>query len=144
MLFRHLFLAVLVLCAAPVVALAQSDKDASSMLNLELNAIQDVGEGCRLTFLVRNETGFTVEKAVFETVIFDTTGGAVILSLFDFRQLPLDRPRVRQFDLPEMPCKTVNQVLINGASSCVVKGAESDLCHDALTLNSRLAVELLG
>lgn len=144
MVFRHLVLAVSFVLAAPVVALAQSAEDTSSKLNLELNALQDVGEGCRLTFLVRNETGLAVDKAVFETVIFDTSGGAVNLSLFDFRELPVNRPRVRQFDLPKMACNTVKQVLINGANSCVVKGAENSVCDDALTLNSRLAIELLG
>jgi hypothetical protein len=144
MLFRRLALAVALAGTVPVMALARSAEDASLRLFLELNAIQDVGGGCRLTFLVRNETGEAIDKAVFETVIFDTSGGVVKLSLFDFRDLPVDRPRVRQFDLPEMACNTVEQALINGASSCVVDGAESGVCHDALSLSSRLAVELLG
>jgi hypothetical protein len=97
-----------------------------------------------LTFLVRNETGVAIDKAVFETVVFDTSGGVVKLSLFDFRDLPVDRPRVRQFDQAGMACNTVGRALINGASTCVVDGVESGVCHDALSLSSRLAVELLG
>lgn len=144
MLFHRLALSVLLAGAVPVVAPAQSAEDVSSRLFLELNAVQDVGGGCRLSFLVRNGTGAAIDKAVFETVIFDTLGGVVKLSLFDFHDLPADRPRVRQFDLPGMTCDTMGQVLINGASSCVVGGAESGVCHEALLLNSRLAVELLG
>lgn len=144
MLFRHVALSVLLASSVPVLALAQSAEDASSSLFLELNAIQDVGGGCRLTFLVRNETGVAIDKAVFETVVFDTSGGVVKLSLFDFRDLPVDRPRVRQFDQAGMACNTVGRALINGASTCVVDGVESGVCHDALSLSSRLAVELLG
>jgi hypothetical protein len=77
-------------------------------------------------------------------VIFDTSGSVVSLSLFDFRDLPADRPRVREFELPEMACATVGQVLINGASSCVIDGAASGVCDQALSLSSRTSVELVG
>ncbi|MEP2716023.1 hypothetical protein [Pseudophaeobacter sp.] len=111
---------------------------------MELNEAQDVGGACRLTFLVRNGTGQSIDKGVFETVIFDKSGGVVSLSLFDFRALPADRPRVRQFELPNRTCDSVGQVLINGANSCLVNGTESDICDGALSLGSRLSVELLG
>ncbi|MEP2028273.1 MAG: hypothetical protein ABJI96_06150 [Paracoccaceae bacterium] len=144
MLFRRLTFFVLLAYAIPLVAVAQSAEDSPSPLLLELNAIQDVADGCRMTFLVRNETSIAIDKAVFEAVIFDTSGGVVKLSLFDFRDLPADRPRVRQFDLPGMACETLEQALINGASSCIVDGAESAVCHDQLTVSSRIAVDLLG
>lgn len=142
--FRHLAFAVLLAGTMPVIALAQSAEDASAHLSLELNAVQDVGGACRLVFLAQNGTKTAIDQAVFETVIFDTSGGVVSLSLFDFQNLPADRPRVRQFDLPGMDCASVGKALINGASSCVVDGAESDVCHEALSLSSRVAVELLG
>lgn len=142
--FRRLALAVLLAGAVPVALPAQSTKETPLKLQLELNAVQDVGGSCRLTFLARNETGAEIDQAVFETVIFDTSGGVVSLSLFDFRDLPSDRPRVRQFDLPGMACDTVGQALINGANTCIVDGIESGICQDALTLGSRLSVELLG
>lgn len=141
---RRFLPAILLASALPAAALAQSDEDAPERLHLELNTLQDTGEACRLTFLARNETGETIEKAVFETVIFDGAGGVVTLSLFDFRDLPSGRPRVRQFDLPNLSCATIGQALVNGASSCLVGGAESEVCDAALSLGSRLDVELLG
>lgn len=142
--FRRLAFGVLLAGAVPVTALAQSTESATPSLSLELNAVQDVGGACRLTFLVNNGTGMEIDKAVFETVIFDTSGGVVRLSLFNFRDLPADRPRVRQFEVPEIACDTVGKALINGANSCVVEGAESEVCTEALSLSSRIAVELLG
>lgn len=144
MFFRRLGLAVLFAGAAPVMVSAQSAEGAPAHILLELNAAKDVDGACRLSFLARNGTGVTIDKAVFETVIFDASGGVVKLSLFDFQDLPANRPRVRQFDLPGMACDTVGQALINGASSCVVDGAESGICHEALSLSSRLEMELLG
>ena len=142
--FRRFALAALLTGAMPVVVLAQSAEDTASHLFLELNAVSDAGGACRLTFLARNGTGVAIDQAVFETVIFDTSGGVLSLSLMDFRDLPVEVPRVRQFDLPGMACDTLGQALINGASSCVVDGAESGICHEALSLSSRLSVELLG
>ena len=135
---------VLIAFTAPFAALAQSEEEATSGVSLELNAVQDVEGACRLTFLARNETTASIDEAVFETVIFDKAGGVVSLSLFDFRDLPSGRPRVRQFDLPGMVCADLGQALINGANSCVVAGAESNLCDEALLVGSRIAVDLLG
>ncbi|SDX53509.1 hypothetical protein SAMN05444358_10714 [Ruegeria halocynthiae] len=142
-----LILRLLAACSACLYsfgALAQTTETPLAKLSLELNAVQDVGEACRLTFLVNNQSGSAIDEAVFETVIFNADGGVVTLSLFDFRDLPMDRPRVRQFDLPGMACAAVGRALINGASSCVINGSQSDICQSALSLSSRIDVELLG
>lgn len=149
MLFRRFVLAALFTGAVVPAALAQSaDQPVSGQpatgLNVELNAVQDIDGSCRLSFLVTNQTATAIEKALFETVIFDAGGSVSSLSLFDFRSLPVERPRVRQFDLPDRSCASVGQILINGANSCVVDGIENDICRDALTLSSRVEMELLG
>ena len=142
--FRRLAFVLLLASAVPFPAFAQSAQTDAARLFLELNNLQDIDGACRLSFLAKNESGVSVEKAVFETVVFDTSGGVVTLSLFDFRDLPADRIRVRQFDLSGISCSNIGQALINGASSCVVDGAESDICKDALSLSSRLSVGLIG
>lgn len=142
--FHRFALAAMMAASSTLPAFAQSAETASSGLSLELNTVQEVNGACRLTFLVENQTGKPIEKAAFETVIFDKAGGVVTLSLFDFRDLPTDRPRVRQFGLPDLSCASVGRVLINGANSCVVSGTESDICATELELSSRIDVELLG
>ncbi len=123
---------------------ALSQEIAPKRLSLELNAVQDVQGACRFTFVANNTTGNAIDKAVFETVIFDTYGAVVRLSLFDFRDLPADRPRVRQFDVPATACDGIGQTLINGTNTCTVNGAQSDICSDGLTLSSRITIKLLG
>ncbi len=143
MTFRRLVLAATIV-SFPMIAQAQSEGAAQSGLLMELNTVQDVEGACRLTFLVDNKTGEAIDSVSFETVIFDASGSVVRLSLFNFRDLPVDRPRVRQFDLPGLTCDGLGQALINGANTCVVAGTDSQLCDDALKLNSRTDVELLG
>ncbi len=144
MLFRRLVAAALFAGSLSSTVMAQSAAETSAKLLVELNTVQDVAGACRLTFLVRNETGQSIDGVVLETVIFDTKDAVDNLTLFDFRDLPESRPRVRQFDLTGRTCDSVGQVLINGTSACVVDGAESEICHNALTLSSRTDMELLG
>ncbi|MEP1961436.1 hypothetical protein [Tateyamaria sp.] len=144
MLFCRLAFVLFVAGSLPFAALAQSAETAAPRLHLELNNLQDIEGTCRLSFLAKNETTTPIEKAVFETVIFDASGGVASLSLFDFRDLPIDRARVRQFDLPGRSCDSIGQALINGANSCVVAGTESAICKDTLFLSSRLEIELIG
>lgn len=141
MLLRHLAFVTLLAGTSPLAAVAQSTGDTSSGLSLELNTMDDLDDVCRLTFIATNNTGTAIEAASFETVVFDTDGVVKSLSLFEFRDLPVDRLRVRRFALPELPCSTIGKVLINGANTCVVNGSESDICMQALSLNSRVDVE---
>ena len=127
-----------------VAAPALSQDGTSTALQLELNALSAAGTACRVTFLTRNMTGLDIEQAVFETGVIDAQGSVAILTLFDFQDLPDGRPRVRQFDLPGLTCGSVGEVLINGVHSCRVDGVENPVCQDALTLTSRVAVELSG
>lgn len=142
--WSRLVLIVAVFIGAPFGVLAQETDTVEPRLFIELNALETVEQACRLSFVARNTTGTDIEKAVFETVIFDADGGVSSLSLFDFRDLPQARPRVRQFDLPGATCDAVGRVLINGASTCLVSAEDSDLCDSALALTSRLTVELIG
>ncbi|KUP91962.1 hypothetical protein [Tritonibacter horizontis] len=113
-------------------------------VEIELNALADQGGACRLSFLAQNTHDMDIEEAVFETVLFDQSGGVMMLTLFDFQALPTGRPRVRQFDLADVQCAAVGRVLINGASRCRSGGQDSQICTEALGLSSRTKVELLG
>ncbi|WP_282170112.1 hypothetical protein [Ruegeria atlantica] len=144
MLFLRSALVFFSFCSLPVAALAQSEENKPTGLIMELNTVQDVGQACRLTFVIENKTGAAIDAVSYETVIFDASGSVVSLSLFNFRDLPVDRPRVRQFDLPGMTCGAVGRALINGANTCVVAGSDSQVCHEALKLQSRTDVELIG
>ncbi len=141
---RHIFKCGLLLSTILGPAVATAEAPTSSGIHLELNTVRDTGGACRLTFVAQNQTSQDIDQAVFETVIFDSSGGVLLLSLFDFRDLPLGTPRVRQFDVPGTACSGLGRVLINGANTCSVGGAESDACRSSLSVSSRIDLELLG
>lgn len=133
-------LALVAAISPATVALAQDD--APARVAIELNAAQQMDQGCKLSFLVTNTHAADIDKAVYETVIFDANGQVSRLTLFDFGSLPSSRPRVRQFVIPGTACDAIGQVLFNGAQTC--DGATAGACAKDLTLSTRTGIEVTG
>lgn len=133
-------LAVIAALALPGLAAAQDAPGVS----IELNTVDTVDQACRLTFVLNNTLEADIDKIVAETVLFSDAGSVLLLTLFDFGDLPAGRPRVRQFQVPDTSCEQLGQVLVNGLSTCNIAGAQSDQCAANLSLSSRLDVELKG
>ena len=107
-------------------------------LSLELNAVAEQDSGCRITFVATNTLGADIAALVVEAVIFTPDGLVDRLALLDFAALPQTRPRVRQFDLPGLPCDRIGQVLINAVGTCTGAGVEPATCAAAMTVSSRI------
>lgn len=118
--------------------------DDNRKITIELNAHQQDGERCRLIFVATNRTEISIEKLSLETVFFDSKGSFLKLTLFDFKELPSSKPRVRQFAVPALQCANLGRLLINGAAVCKVNNTVSTICEEQLDLKSRVNVELIG
>lgn len=139
---RHLPIAIFAICATAFTAAAQ---DVEKSLGLELNSVTPTDAGCRLTFLTENNLAVDLTSAVFETVLFTRNGVVDRLTLFDMQAIPSGRPRVRQFDVPDLVCSDLGQVLINGVHACTGEGVDASSCERALKLFSKVKdVEVLG
>jgi hypothetical protein len=108
------------------------------VLGIELNAVEDRAGGCRMTFVATNGLGADLSALVLEAVIFSPEGLVARLVLLDFQDLPQARPRVRQFDLPDLECAKVGQILINQVGSCTGQDLPEQACADALQTSSRI------
>lgn len=90
---------------------------------IKLNAAKSIAESCTLTFLVLNEHANAIENAVYETVLFDSSGQVNRLTLFDFGTLPPGRPRVRQLSVPGVSptkCSGVGRAMCLGWRASVL------------------------
>ena len=127
--------------ALTAIALSSQLHAQDASLNIELSSAQDVQGQCRLSFLAQNNIGSDLGALVLEAVIFDASGAVQHLTLLDFQDLPLSKPRVRQFDIAGA-CASLGNVLINGVHAC--SGADATTCEDALSLSARGDHSLLG
>ena len=123
--------------------LAQEEELGEAVL-IELNATKANEGSCTLTFLVINGHQSQIDKAVYETVLFDSQGQVDRLTLFDFGTLPPGRPRVRQFTVPGMACDGLGQVLINGAHTCEAADLPESACATDLKRDTRTDIEVTG
>ncbi|GGX67021.1 hypothetical protein GCM10007385_40110 [Tateyamaria omphalii] len=136
-------LLALILIVAPMAGAAQ-ETDVTGKVAVELNTVSD-GEGaCTLTFMVTNGHPVDIEKLVYETVLFDAAGSVDRLTLFDFGALPVGRPRVRQFAVPDLTCDGLGRVLFNGLHTCASDGLAQQDCAKGLLPSSRVEIEVLG
>lgn len=127
-----------------VLSVAGAANAQESGLSIELNTHDQVENGCQLTFVASTDIAGGIEKVVFETVLFNKEGSVDLLTLFDFGTIPADRPRVRQFILPNTQCDQIGQILINGIQTCTVAGQDPAICSDGLKVTSRTDVEVQG
>ncbi|MCZ4351711.1 hypothetical protein O4H61_04225 [Roseovarius aestuarii] len=130
--------------AALAAQTSAQEVDLTGKISVELNAAVSTDTSCTLTFMIINGLDAQIDKAVYETVLFDTDGQVNRLTLFDFGSLPPARPRVRQFAVHEMSCDQLGRVLFNGANTCEGADLEDGICAKGLTLSSRTNIEVLG
>ncbi|WP_227268778.1 hypothetical protein [Roseobacter weihaiensis] len=139
--FRYLF----ALLVSFIGGFAPANEPSSSgNISIELNAADPHENGCTLTFLITNGFAQAMDRVIYETVLFDRSGQVDRLTLFDFGALPSERPRVRQFAVPDLTCDELGRVLFNGASTCEGDGLPPSACDAGFTPSSRIEVEVIG
>jgi hypothetical protein len=118
-------------------ALAQDGK-----LTVELNKLEP-GEtgGCRAFFLFRNFTDATLDGFEMSLAILDGSGVIDRLLTIDAAPLPVGRTTLKLFEIAEIGCDGISEILLHDSPSCTSGGAEMD-CFGRLDLVSRASARL--
>ena len=140
---RHILprLAVLAVCALP---LMPSGAAAEGPLTVELNKFEagDAG-GCKAFFLFRNQTGNSFEGFEMSLAILNTSGVIDRLLTIDAAPLPAARTTLKLFEIPEISCDAISEVLLHELASCKPQNAEETDCFPFLELGSRTPAALV-
>ncbi len=143
------------LVGAPALALAQdaaprpAAPDAPAM-TLELNKLEPVpatgaaGPGCR-AYLVSNdpEGGPRFDALRLDLVLFGTDGVIARRIALDIGPVQPSRTQVRPFELRDVPCDSLGQILVNDALICKVGGVDQTDCLDRVRTTSRVSTKLV-
>lgn len=131
--------------SVPVLAQnAPAGSDGPAGINIELNSAVDTDIACRISLMATNHGASNVTAFTLEAVLFRQSGEVDRLTLFDLGDLPIERPRVRQFDLGGVACADLSQILINGVATCEGDDLTPETCGRTLTVGSRIEVGLIG
>jgi hypothetical protein len=128
---------VLGLVLAVSAAKAQSQDD---FLNLELNNLMQVENGCRATFIVVNGLGVKLDRTAIEIGVFDEKNVFSQMVVFDLGRLPQGKTKVVQYDLPRS-CTTISRLLLNSVKECTGGGDIAAQCEDRIRTRNNTAIE---
>jgi hypothetical protein len=111
-------------------------------LNVELNALAPSQKGCMMTFVAENDLQTDISKISFELAFFNDKSTVDRVTVLDFRDLPMGKKRVRQFDMPGVKCESVSRIIINDTPVC--DGPAAGECKKALQTKSQISVPFEG
>ncbi len=121
--------------------LAQADE---GRLTVELNKFEDSETGgCRAFFLFRNQTDLTLEGFEMSLAILDTGGIIDRLLTIDAAPLPAARTTLKLFEVPEIGCSSISEILLHELASCRPQNADEMDCFPIMDLVSRTPASLL-
>ena len=112
-------------------------------VGVELNKVETIENGCRTFFLFRNSTGTEFTGFEMSLAILDTSGVIDRLLTVEAAPLPAKRTTLKLFEIPEIACENISEVLFHDLAKCeAANGAPGD-CFSTIDLSSRAAMALV-
>ena len=123
----------------PLTAQAETGK-----LLVELNKVEEIdGGGCRAFFLFRNQTGKSFAGFEMSLAILDSQGVIDRLLSIDAAPLPVQRTTLKLFEIPEIACSNISEILLHDVTSCQPQNEDQMDCFPILDLGSKTSAQLV-
>ena len=116
-------------------AVAQ-DATVDGTIVVELNRLEPYQQGCRVYFLLENQSSTTIEEFQLDTYLFNEEGVIERWLAFSTPPLPAGRPRVSVLGLEDIPCESINRMLLNDVRVCQAEGGV-ELANCASVIEAR-------
>ncbi len=142
--FFYLRLAVMVLVLFSAFGLrAEEVKNTlSQTLFIELNALNQQQQSCRLSFVMKNNLNSAIEELAMEVVLFNQSQQVTSMLLIKSQKMPVRKTLVRQYSLKNTQCSSISQVLVNDVKVCRGQNLTGETCLQSLDLSSRTSAKL--
>lgn len=113
-------------------------------LTVELNKFEQIdGGGCRAFFLFRNRTGKSLDGFEMSLAILDGQGVIDRLLSIDAAPLPVARTTLKLFEIPDIACADISEILLHELTSCKPQNEDEMDCFPILGLNSKTSAALV-
>jgi hypothetical protein len=124
--------------ATPAPAGAQTDA-----LHIELNRLEDHGDGCRVHLVLRNASPRAYTSYRLDLVVFAADGVIARRLALETAPLRADKTMVKEFELSDFSCRQVGRILLNDVPACVSDAGDLDDCVTMTRVSSRASVSLV-
>ncbi len=112
-------------------------------IQLELNNAQVIKDGCRVSFVMRNDLTQRITELKLEIVLFDAGGSVSRFLLLNAGGLPSGKTKVRQFDLAAQKCEDISRVLVNDVQACKGGSLVPASCLDMIVPATSTSIKLV-
>ena len=130
-------LAAMLLAGHPAVA-------QTARLTIEINKFEEIeGGGCRAFFLFQNDTPTSFEGFEMSLAIFNKAGVIDRLLSIDAAPLPVARTTLKLFEIPQIACTDIGQILLHDMPVCKPQNAENTDCYPLIDLASKTSAALV-
>ena len=142
---NHMKTAICALTCFGFFAMASQAQTAESgKLIVELNKFEEnKAGGCRAFFLFRNQTKLTFEGFEMSLAILNTGGIIDRLLSIDAAPISAARTTLKLFEIPEIGCGDISEILLHELASCKPQNADELDCFPLLDLISRTPAKLV-
>lgn len=118
-----------------VVALAAAGPAvAAQTVSVELNRLEPVEDGCRVSLVVANPGDKAFDSLKLDLVFFDRQGVISRRLVVEAGPLRASKTTVKLFDASKTPCEDIGRLLLNDVTAC---GGEQD-CLALVATSSRV------
>ena len=116
-------------------------------LIIDLQKAEQLQKACRISFLFQNKLSHPLKDMILDTAVLDKDGLAQQFLMLQTGALSLGKRRIRQYDLENIKCQDVGEILINDIAECQGASPEKDKitaesCLSALSASSRSKIKL--
>jgi len=112
-------------------------------ITLELNQLQPLDNGCRITLLSSNRLEKDVERLLVELVLFDNQRRAIRFMRVALPPLSAGRSRAQIFDAKNIACADIADILLNNVVECGIAGIDQGACPDLVAPSSRVGADFV-
>lgn len=111
---------------------------------VELNKLEQMDNACRAYLVTRNLTDRHFESLMLNVVMFNNDGIVAKLLAVDLAPLPPGKTRVTIFDIKNLPCGNIGQLLLNDVMQCKTAKGKRDDCLALIRVQSRTKVPFIN
>jgi hypothetical protein len=112
-------------------------------VTVELNKLEPSEDGtCRAFFLFRNQMAQSFEGFELSIAVLDTNGVIDRLLSVDAAPLPVARTTLKLFEIPEIACDDISEMIVHDMPVCKLENAEPADCFAFVEWVSRTSVRL--
>ena len=116
----------------------------TARLTIEINKFEEIeGGGCRAFFLFQNDTPTSFEGFEMSLAIFNKAGVIDRLLSIDAAPLPVARTTLKLFEIPQIACTDIGQILLHDMPICKPQNAENTDCYPLIDLASKTSAALV-